>query len=187
MTVRANFKYQLQLKGPDVEKEIVGQEKLRRMLNALYGGRTPEKELGFDVAIGVIFDKLEKLGPSPLLSKEELDHYAEEYARNGIRGPLNWYRTGELNFEDEKELAGLFHTGDESAYKIQIPTMFIAGTRDAALPPAMGDGMPKWFGEGKLRREEVNSSHWALWEKAEEVNGFVKEFVLGVVGGKSHL
>ncbi|KAA8564092.1 hypothetical protein MFRU_032g00670 [Monilinia fructicola] len=187
ITVRANFKYQLQLQGPDVEREIVGKAKLAQMLNALYGGRTPERELGFSVADGVHFSQLEKLGPSPLLSREELDHYAEQYAINGIRGPLNWYRTGELNFEDEKELAELFHKEDGTAYKVEIPTMFIAGSRDAALPPAMGEGMKQWFGEGKLRREEVDSSHWALWEKPEEINAYVKDFVLGVVGGKSHL
>lgn len=185
MTVRPNFKYQLQLQGPDVEREIVGQEKLRMMLNALYGGRTPEKELGFSVAEGVLFSNLEKLGPSPLLSKEELDHYAEQYAINGIRGPLNWYRTGELNFEDEKEMAEEFHK--ENGRKVEIPTMFIAGLRDAALPPAMGEGMEKWFGEGKLRREEVESSHWALWEKPEEVNAYIKDFVLKIIGGQSHL
>ncbi|KAI9641510.1 hypothetical protein NHQ30_010319 [Ciborinia camelliae] len=188
MTVRPNFKYQLQLQGPDVEREIVGKEKLRMMLNALYGGRTPERELGFSVAEGVLFANLASLGPSPLLSGAELDFYAEQYAIHGIRGPLNWYRTGELNFEDEKEMAEDFHR-ERDPLKIDIPTMFIAGTRDAALPPAMGEGMMQWFVEGRLRREEVDSSHWALWEKSEEVNAYIKDFVLGVVGGKglSHL
>ncbi|THV46014.1 hypothetical protein BGAL_0426g00010 [Botrytis galanthina] len=185
MTVRPNFKYQLQLQGPDVEREIQGKEKLRLMLNALYGGRSPEKELGFSVSEGVLFQNLEKLGPSPLLSKEELDHYAEQYAINGIRGPLNWYRTGELNFEDEKELAEEFHK--ENGYKVEIPTMFIGGSRDAALPPTMAENMQQWFGEGKLRKEEVDASHWALWEKPEEVNAYVKDFLTKVVGGQSHL
>ncbi|ESZ90197.1 epoxide hydrolase [Sclerotinia borealis F-4128] len=185
MTVLPNFKYQLQLQGPDVEREIVGVEKLRLMLNATYGGQGPNKEIGFTVADGVLFDNLEKLGPSPLISKEDLDYYAEQYAIHGIRGPLNWYRTGELNFEDEKEMAELFHA--ENGYKIEIPTMFIAGTRDAALPPVMSEGMAKWFGEGKLRKEEVDSSHWALWEKSEEVNSHIKDFLLKIVGGQSHL
>ncbi|KAF7857256.1 hypothetical protein EAF04_009497 [Stromatinia cepivora] len=183
MTLLPNFKYQLQLKGPDVEREILGKDKLRLMLNAAYGGRSPENELGFSVTGGVLFSNLEKLGPSPLLSKEELDHYAEQYAINGIRGPLNWYRTGELNFEDEKDIAVLFQ---EKGVKVDIPTMFIAGSRDAALPPAMSEGMEKWFGEGKLKKAEVDSSHWALWEKSQEVNALIGEF-LETLGGKSHL
>ncbi|CAD6444870.1 abb6aaf1-f476-46d4-a58b-5d68de6db473 [Sclerotinia trifoliorum] len=184
MTVLPNFKYQLQFKGPDVEREIVGKDKLRLMLNALYGGRTADNELGFSVAEGVLFSNLEKLGHTPLLSKEELDFYADQYAINGIRGPLNWYRTGELNFEDERELAPLFH---EKGLKVDIPTMFVAGSKDAALPPAMGDGTENWFTEGKLKKREVNTSHWALWEKPEEVNGYIAEFLEETFGGKSHL
>lgn len=156
------------------------------MLNATYGGHGPDREIGFSIAEGVLFSNLEKLGPSPLLSKEELDHYAEQYAINGIRGPLNWYRTGELNFADERELAGRFWE-EENPLRFETPTLFIAAKRDAALPPAMWEGMEKWFEEGRLRREVVDSSHWALWEKAEEVNGFIEDFLLGVVGGKSHL
>ncbi|QSZ30050.1 hypothetical protein DSL72_004568 [Monilinia vaccinii-corymbosi] len=187
MTVRPNFKYQLQLQGPDVEREIVGKEKLGKMLNALYGGRTPEKELAFSVTEGINFSALDHLGPSPLLTREELDHYAEQYAIHGIRGPLNWYRTGELNFDDERELAKLFHAEDGSGRKVEIPTLFIAGARDEALPPIMGESMGQWFGEGKLRREEVDASHWALWEKPAEVNAYIKAFLLDVLGGKSHL
>ncbi|KAM3072018.1 hypothetical protein ACMFMF_007414 [Clarireedia jacksonii] len=184
MTVLPNFKYQLQLQGPEVEREIVGYEKLRQFLNALYGGRGPNGEIGFTVSEGAIFENLPKAGPTPLLSKEELDYYAQEYSINGIRGPLNWYRTGELNFADEKELAKKF---EEEGYKVEIPHLFIAGSKDDALPPKMSEGMEDLFGEGKLTRREVNTSHWALWEKPGEINEYIKEFVEKVVGGKSNL
>ncbi|RAL58042.1 hypothetical protein DID88_009537 [Monilinia fructigena] len=166
MTVRANFKYQLQLQGPDVEREIVGKEKLGLMLNALYGGRTAERELGF-------FGR----GRGALFEVGGVGTVAAVESR-GARL---------LRRADEKGLAELFHKEDGTAYKVEIPTMFIAGSRDAALPPVMGEGMKQWFGEGKLRREEVDSSHWALWEKPEEVNGYIKDFLLGVLGQKSHL
>jgi len=112
-----------------------------------------------------------------------LDYYAQEFSINGMRGPLNWYRTGELNFEDEKDLAKKFEEG----FKMEIPSMYIAGTKDAALPPKMSEGMEDLFGEGKLMRREVDTSHWALWEKPEEINQYFKEFVETIVGGKSNL
>ncbi|PQE05468.1 epoxide hydrolase protein [Rutstroemia sp. NJR-2017a BBW] len=183
MTVLPNFKYQLHLKGPEVEAEIVGQEKIRQFLNALYGGHGPNGEIGFTVSEGCLFENLPKLGPTPLLSKEELDYYVEQYSINGMRGPLNWYRTGELNFEDEKDIAKKFEEG----FKVEIPSMYIAGKKDAALPPKMSEGMENLFGEGKLMRREVDTSHWALWEKPEEVNQYIKEFVETIVGGKSNL
>ncbi|RAL60554.1 hypothetical protein DID88_009750 [Monilinia fructigena] len=167
MTVRANFKYQLQLQGPDVEREIVGKEKLGLMLNALYGGADGGAGIGlFGRGRGALF---EVGGVGTVAAVES----------RGARL---------LRRADEKGLAELFHKEEDgTAYKVEIPTMFIAGSRDAALPPVMGEGMKQWFGEGKLRREEVDSSHWALWEKPEEVNGYIKDFLLGVLGQKSHL
>lgn len=89
MTVAPNFKYQIQLAGPDVENNVVGEDKLRQFLASLFGGRTPAGEPGFDITHGAHFDRLADIGPSPLLSKEELDFYARQYAIHGMHGPLN--------------------------------------------------------------------------------------------------
>jgi soluble epoxide hydrolase / lipid-phosphate phosphatase len=34
--------------------------------------------------------------------EQEIDYYADEYARNGLHGTLNWYRTGEVNHGEEQ-------------------------------------------------------------------------------------
>ncbi|KAH7348395.1 epoxide hydrolase [Rhexocercosporidium sp. MPI-PUGE-AT-0058] len=179
-TVMPNFKYQLQLRGPEVEAEIVGEEKLRQFLNGMYGGRTPKGEAGFSVEKGVLFDALPEIGPSPLLTKEEIDYYVKQYAIHGMQGPLNWYRTQELNFEDEKEMAEKM-----DGFKLDMPALYIAGTRDAALPPSMSAGMDKYF--RSLTRGEVNASHWALWEKPADVNRYIEEFLVGQVGARANL
>ena len=36
----------------------------------------------------------------------------------------------------------------------------------------------------RLTRRQVDTSHWALWEKPEEVNGIIKNWLEGVVFGK---
>jgi pimeloyl-ACP methyl ester carboxylesterase len=88
---------------------------------------------------------------------------------------LNWYRTQQLNFEDEKELAESIE-----GFKFQMPVLFVAGAKDAALPPAMSAGMDRWF--RSLTRGEVDASHWALWEKPAEINQYIREFLVGQIG-----
>jgi soluble epoxide hydrolase/lipid-phosphate phosphatase len=181
-TVLPNFKYQLHLRGPEVEANIVGEEKIRQFLNGMYGGLTPTGIRPFSVSDGVNFEALPTVGTSPLVSKEEMDFYVQSYARNGMRGPLNWYRTQPLNYEDEKDLAKEFEQG----YKVEQPTLFIAGLKDAALPPKMSVGMEKYF--KSLVKKEVDTQHWALWEKPDEVNAYIKEFLVEQIGsGKSNL
>lgn len=175
-TVLPNFKYQLQLKGPEVEANIVGEGKIRQFLNGMYGGRGPKGEIAFDVSHGCYFDNLPKLRPTPLLSKEELDFYAKRYAIHGMHGPLNWYRTGELNFEDEKEMAAKV---EKEGYKFEMPFLLIIGAKDAALPPRLSEGMEKWF--RSLTKGTVNAGHWALWEKPAEVNRFIAEWLGGKI------
>jgi len=157
----------------------VGEEKLRQFLNGMYGGSGPNGEVLFDIGHGVHFELLDKLRPSRMVSGEELDFYAKEYAKHGMHGPLNWYRTGELNFEDEREIVGNFEEG-EGGFKFQMPTLFIAGSRDAALPPRISLGMDKYFKD--LKRAEVDASHWALTEKPVEVNEYLKGWLEEVKG-----
>ncbi|KAN0095544.1 epoxide hydrolase [Hyaloscypha variabilis] len=174
-TVLPNFKYQLHLASGEVEQVITGPAKIREFLNGMYGGRTANKKPMFSVSHGVHFENLEGIGPSPLLEKEEMDYYVEAYSRNGLHGPLNWYRTGELNFEDEKGLVAFWDEGG----KLEIPVLYVAGTRDSALPPSLGKGMGRYCAE--LRKAEVEAGHWALWEKPGEVNALVGEWLRDVV------
>jgi len=176
-TVLPNFRYQVQLASGEVEQKLVGKEKLREFLNALYGGRVKDGKGGFNVQHGVIYENLPKLEPSPLLSPQELDYYAEAYAHHGLGPTLNWYRTRKLNFEDEKGFAEI------PDFKIDCPTLFIGASQDAAIPPKMSEGMERSF--KSMRRKEVDATHWALAEKAEECNAYIKEFLEELLGRPS--
>jgi soluble epoxide hydrolase / lipid-phosphate phosphatase len=33
-----------------------------------------------------------------------MDYYVDQYSRSGLHGTVNWYRTREANWKDEKEL-----------------------------------------------------------------------------------
>lgn len=169
-----NFRYQLRLAGPDAEAFITTPARIRGLLAGLYGGRGPGGEIAFNVAEGPLFENLEKIENSPVVSAEEMDYYVREYSRNGMRGPLNWYRTRKVNYEEEVALLK-----DGQPPRITVPAMVISATKDAALPPRLTVGMEKHF--DSLTKAEVDSHHWAQWGAAEAVNGHVKKFVESVL------
>lgn len=103
-TVLPNFGYQLHLESGEVEKQVKTKEQIRQFLNAVYGGKGPNGEVGFDVRSGPIYENQPKLKQSPLMTSEILDFYADQYGKAGIHGGLNWYRTRDINFEEELEL-----------------------------------------------------------------------------------
>ncbi|KAL8901113.1 MAG: hypothetical protein Q9207_005365 [Kuettlingeria erythrocarpa] len=172
-----NFGYQLQLASGQLEDAIQSRQQIRQLLNALYGGRTSSGEPGFNVEHGVQLDRLPRLNHTSLLSKKMLDYYADQYAKNGIHGTLNWYRTRRLNFEDELAL---------KKRTIEIPVLFIAATKDEALPPTMSKAMDEYI--SNLTRKSVDTRHWALWEKPDEVNQIIRAWLESITSPRtSHL
>ncbi|PNY27901.1 Bifunctional epoxide hydrolase 2 [Tolypocladium capitatum] len=172
-----NFTYQLQFKGPEVENTIQGEEKVRQFLNGMWGGFGPDREIAFVAEKGVLLDNLPKLRRCALLSDEELDYYVRQYMLQKapqLHGPLNWYRTRKINWEDELPLA-------DKPVTLEMPTLFIAASRDTALPPSMSVGMEKYM--PRLTRGEVAGSHWALTGASEDVNGQVAKWLEGVLNG----
>ncbi|KAL2864463.1 alpha/beta fold hydrolase [Aspergillus lucknowensis] len=178
--ITPHFAYQLHFISGEIEKVVHTKEEHKQFLIALYGGRTDQKEFAFDVNSGVDLEKMRRVRPSWLLSEEvcfspfnlELEYYAWEFARHGLRGPLNWYRTRKINYDDELALP----TGS-----IKVPVLFIQALKDDALPPHLGKGMAKHLPQ--LTIKQVDTSHWALWEKPKEVNEILDKWVDEVVCG----
>nr|KMM72063.1 hypothetical protein CPAG_08362 [Coccidioides posadasii RMSCC 3488] len=166
------FGYQLQFVSGELEKVIKDKRDIRQFLIALFGGRTPKGEFGFDVTKGALLDKLHELQPSRVMSEEELNYYVEEYSRSGMHGPLNWYRTREQNYKEDLELIGR---------KLDIPVLFIRATNDAALRPELSQNMSKYIRD--LTQAEVDGTHWVLWQKPEECNAIIAKWMEGVVFG----
>lgn len=83
---------------------------------------------------------------------------------------VNWYRTRKVNYEEELAILGR---------RIEVPVLFIQALRDPALPPHLGKSMSKHI--PNLTLKQVNTAHWALWEKPEEVNVILEEWLKGTV------
>jgi pimeloyl-ACP methyl ester carboxylesterase len=172
-----NFGYQVQFEGTEIDEKVVGREKIRAFLSVMFGARRDDGQVAMDVKWGVKAELLEgeRIGNSPLVSPEELDFYADEYVRNGMRGPLSWYKTAKVNFDEEKKLL------EEGKTQVTVPTLMVIASRDSALPPAMSAGMDKWVPD--LVKRQVEASHWALWEKPAETNKHIGEFLEGILKG----
>ncbi|KAI1374605.1 epoxide hydrolase [Hypoxylon crocopeplum] len=172
-----NFTYQLQLASPVAETIInKSPERLRGFINGVFGGQTPEGGTAFNVGIGVLEENLERIGPSPIVEPKMIDFYVQEYSRHGMHGPCNWYRTRDLNGEDDLELA------KDSDFKFKMPAMLIMAEKDNALPPHLAEGQEKFFA-GPFKRELVpGASHWVMVQCPEVANKFIGEFVKIVLG-----
>jgi pimeloyl-ACP methyl ester carboxylesterase len=172
----STFSYQLQFINSEVEERIKTESDIRGLLLALYGGRTPDGNSGFSHKRGLVFNRLNKLGPSPLVGEGELETYVKAFSRQGIAGPFKWYGMGRGGFEEELPLAE-----KEGGVKIEVPSLFITALRDDVLLPSMSEGMEAYFAD--LTTKGADAAHWALWEAADGVNAHLNEWIRAKVEG----
>jgi pimeloyl-ACP methyl ester carboxylesterase len=113
----------------------------------------------------------------PWLNEADLDFYAGEFKRNGFRGPLNYYRNTDRNWELMAPFADL---------KVVVPALYIAGDHDmvVAIP-----GMDQHLANMKnfvpaLREIQMlpGCGHWTQQERPGEVNAAIIEFLRSLPG-----
>jgi pimeloyl-ACP methyl ester carboxylesterase len=94
------------------------------------------------------------------MTEEDVAVYVGEYERTGFRGGLNWYRNMDRNWELTNEL---------NERKVEMPALFMAGTRDSTMKWMSPDVM-----EGRvtdLRVELVEGvGHWIQQQAPDAVN-----------------
>ena len=87
--------------------------------------------------------------------------------REGMASKLNWYRSAiqNVDFDDEKNLSGA----------LKRPVLFIGGAKDAICIPQAFAEQKNFIGD--LQETVVDSSHWIMEEKPDEVNRLVEDFI----------
>jgi pimeloyl-ACP methyl ester carboxylesterase len=173
------FFYQLYFQEPGVaEAEL--EADVRTSLRKIYywasgegigAGARPDKS-----ADARLLDGLPDPDPFPAwLTSADLDYYVEEFKRSGFRGPLNRYRTADLDFEQQSPLVGR---------RIEQPSAFLAGTLEPVLRFLPGvDLVERMRGEVadlRLVRLIEGAGHWVQQERPDEVNGALLEFLRGL-------
>lgn len=163
--VLPNFKYQLYLCTPEAEKEL--NANVAKFFRRIYRPVHDFDKGGLiDASTGRLVEGRPDRERSEYLSEKVLDYYVDQYTKRGFRGGLNWYKQTHNNFVQCKDLDPI----------IKKPSMMVIAELDAALPPAMAAKMPEYI-PGVEMHQVAGSGHWILWEKPEECNAFLKDFL----------
>jgi pimeloyl-ACP methyl ester carboxylesterase len=106
------------------------------------------------------------------LSEADVDFYAGEFKRSGFRGPLNYYRNIDRNWELMAPFAGA---------KVTVPALYVAGDRDMVLAAPGTDQLLanlKHFVPA-LRDIQMlpGCGHWTQQERPSEVSAAIIDFV----------
>lgn len=107
------------------------------------------------------------------LTEAELQVYADEYARTGFLGGLQWYRC-------RTEGVGLGELQVFSGRSIDVPSLFIAGRNDWGIYQSPG-AIERMQGTGCTAMRGVHliegAGHWVQQEKPAEVSRLLLEFL----------
>ena len=170
------FFYQIYFQTPGVaeaELEADVRTSLRKVYywvsgEAIRAGIRPHQPAG-----GRLLDGLLDPDPFPAwLTPADLDYYVGEFQGSGFRGPLNRYRTSELDFAQQAAVA---------EQRLEQPAAFIAGSLDPVLRFIPGvdliDTMRGRMGDLRLVRLIEGAGHWVQQERPAEVNAALAEFL----------
>lgn len=176
---KGRFFYQLYFQEPGVaeaELEADVRTALRKLYYAASGDSGAGGLTGDKPADARLLDGVPDPDPFPAwLAPEDLDYYVGEFERSGFRGPLNRYRTAELDFEQQAPVA---------EKKVEQPAAFIAGTLEPVLRFRPGvdlvEVMRGHVADLRLVRLLEGAGHWVQQERPAEVNAALIEFLRGL-------
>jgi len=185
-TADAQF-YQLYFQEPGVAEAEFERDPRVTVRSMLYGGsgegfaaiRAAAAKRGATPGVGMVprtggmLQDPDALVTLPAwLSDADIDFYAAEFKRSGFRGPLNYYRNIDRNWELMAAFAGA---------KVTVPALYVAGYHDlvVAFP-----GMAEYLANLKqvvpaLRSIQMlpGCGHWTQQERPNEVNAAILDFV----------
>lgn len=111
----------------------------------------------------------------PWLSEADIAFYADQFARSGFRGPLNYYSNLDRNWE----LTAAF-----SDVKVTVPALYIAGDHDMVLAaPGTAEylaNLRQFVPALRDIRMLSGCGHWTQQERPKEVNAAIIEFLRSV-------
>lgn len=182
--IMPNFKYQLSFIDPEkFENGVKEREAVDRVFRTFFRAKPsaprPKGAVTRLNSVDRVIDVMQDVPRSDMITEEELQYYVDNYAKGSFHGPCNWYRTGWLHFNDEKDLP---------KDTIDVPALFIQSLHDAILPPDCIEKMPQELLAPNLTHRAVDTEHWAMIEDPTAVNNILMEWItIVVLGGKPKL
>jgi soluble epoxide hydrolase/lipid-phosphate phosphatase len=105
-----------------------------------------------------------------IVTKQELTRYVQLFQETEFFQALHWYKTRQINFNDEKGLDP----------NINIPALMITAGKDKVLTPEMTSKMDKFI--PKLSRVHIeDAGHWVHVEQKERVNKALLEWLQNII------
>ncbi len=158
---------------PEAELERDVRTTLRRVLCGASAAFATQRSPGVAAAATSFLETMPDPKALPAwLTEADLDYYAGEFQRSGFRGPLNWYRNIDRNWELLAPFDGL---------KVQPPALFLAGQLDPVLGfPGFREAVDSLSQRvPNLRRVVLldDCGHWTQQEKPAETNAALIEFL----------
>jgi pimeloyl-ACP methyl ester carboxylesterase len=185
-TADAQF-YQLYFQEPGIAEAELERDPLITVRSSLYGAsgegaaafRAAVEKSGVAPGVGMVprgggmLPGPEVQVPLPSwLSEADVDVYAAEFRLGGFRGPLNYYRNVDRNWELTAAFAGL---------KVTVPALYVAGDHDMVLA---APGTAEYLANLKqfvpdLRNIQIlpGCGHWTQQERPNEVNAAIIDFL----------
>lgn len=110
----------------------------------------------------------------PWLGEADLDFYAAEFARSGMRGPLNYYRNHDLTW----------NLTNGAPTTIAQPAFFVGGANDGVIMMAAEalKAMPQFVTDLRINKLLPGIGHWTQQEAPREVNEVMLAFLKDLDG-----
>ncbi|CEI89012.1 hypothetical protein RMCBS344292_03387 [Rhizopus microsporus] len=159
-----NFKYQLYLVTPEAEQDM--NNNTAKFFRRVFRPIGDMKEPLIDPVKGTLAEGREDRPRHEKIPETVMNYYVEQYKKRGARGGLNWYKQTHNNYVQCKGLDPV----------IRKPAMMVMAEKDAALPPEIASKAPEFI-PGIEMHLVSDSGHWILWEKPEECNQLLKNFL----------
>ncbi len=102
-------------------------------------------------------------GTAAWLTPEVREQYREVW-RQGLAGPLNYYRASPLRPATAADDGLHALVMPDAAVTVRVPTTVLWGERDVALLPGLLDGLERWVPELRVQRLP-DASHWLVHEQ----------------------
>ncbi|KAG0151593.1 hypothetical protein CROQUDRAFT_651008 [Cronartium quercuum f. sp. fusiforme G11] len=173
-TMFPNFGYQLYLMGDEAGEELTLYVKTFLLIVYCHMANSlPSKKARQVAAVaaagkpsyvleGVIRERV--LGSKDVLESAEINdketkYYVDQFKRGGFVGPVNWYKTRSLNYQEELAVRL------PETYPKNVPSLFVRVTKDEALPPELSsdEQLAELFPGGNLKTVTIEgANHWVL-------------------------
>ncbi|KAI5167785.1 Bifunctional Epoxide Hydrolase 2 [Manis pentadactyla] len=116
---------------------------------------------------GLLVRTPEEPSLSRMVTEGDIQFYTQQFKKSGFRGPLNWYRNIERNWQWGCRASGR---------KILIPALMVTAEKDFVLTPEMSKHMESWIPH--LKRGHIKDcGHWTQMEKPSELNQILIEWL----------